>query len=193
MTVTEASTEFTTTVSHYLIHLVKTAKDRLQWPVSSLRLLCFFMEIATRMESNGLMKLSLRDIARFERTLEELAERSTELELVLRREGRVVYLLDVALSSKEGSTHKKRKRSDEDDSGEDEAFENVPSTNISSVLSTMDQSTIQQLRSLLERPSAKSRLLAKRVSSLNHTPCCPHLCQCSFNLRTKYSNQYAVL
>jgi hypothetical protein len=154
---------FTATVSHYLVHLVETAKERVRWPVSALGLLCFFIELSARMEDNGLMKLSLTDLPKFERTLEDLAQSSSELELVLTREGRSVSLADANLVSRDGLAPKKRKRFDEDDSGEDEPNDDTSSAILSRPGQQDDRKILQHLHNLLDAPSAKSRLLAKRV------------------------------
>jgi len=163
---------FATTVSHYLVHLIKTAKQGLKWPISSLKLLCFFIQVSTRMNDDSLMKLSLTDLSRFEQTLQDLAKQSTDLSLVLSKEHDSIYLLDANILSKTGCFEKKRKRSDEDDSGEEDVPEGIssePST------SNVNESLIRSIRVLLDKPSAKSKLLARRVSSFSMMPKLYHL------------------
>jgi len=157
--------DFTATISNYLVHLVKTAKDRVQWPVSALRLLCFFIDLSARMEDNGLSKLSLADLPRFEEALQDLALRSSELDLTISRQGRSVSLVDVNLAAREGYAIKKRKRYDEDDSGEDEPSSDVSNLLLSHSGSQGNPRLLEDLHNLLEAPSAKSRLLAKRFQS----------------------------
>lgn len=167
----EYNSGFTTTVSQYIVHLVKVGKDCVEWPVSALRLLCCFMELASRMDHSGLSTaadtLNLQDLERFEQALEHLANCSPELDLIVQREGETMYLLDANLSrsSRQSCSQKKRKRSNEDDSGEDEPVEESRSESSS----PMGDDSLGQFTDIFNKPSAKSRLLAKRVSSLLRT------------------------
>lgn len=160
---------FAEAISQFLLHLVTTAKDGLQWPISSTRLLSFCIEKSKRMNSNNVFtSLSLRDLPRFEQTLEDLAAQSTEVDLTLKKIGSTTYLVDANLPATECCSYKKRKRSEEDDSGEDESTENISSL-VEPSLSSSDkrlQSVMLEQSTLFAMPSAKSRLLASIVCLL---------------------------
>lgn len=154
--------DFSTTVSHHLVHFVKATKDSVKWPVSALRLLSSFMETASRIEDSGLMRLSLRDLPQFEKTLEHLVQDSSEFDITLRKINGQLYLVDANLSPGDNPTFKKRKRSDEDDSGEDDVIEsNPPALSTTNVL---EHDSTQIFTRLLEKSSGKARLIARAVS-----------------------------
>jgi hypothetical protein len=83
------------------------------------------------------------------------------------REGGRLSLADANLSAREGKAPKKRKRNDEDDSAEEEeADETRPLTSLSG--SSVFPGVFQEIEALLQKPSAKARLLSRRVCICSH-------------------------
>jgi mRNA m6A methyltransferase catalytic subunit len=155
--------EFSANVAHHLSHLLANPNTAPSWPISSLDLRARF--VAHSATSPDPLRFS--DLPRFNRTLERFAASHDKFAISLTRTHTSLSIISIKHRASELSNTgiKRRRKDDDDDSAEEEpeeldAHRATPPT----IGITKFPKELQEAYAILQRPSAKMRLLAEKVS-----------------------------